>query len=90
MIAELHLDGLKTHTTMRKEKCPLYNSNYDKKVRKALSAVRGARDIFRNDMKTKQWTLTTRGNTGTKANRHGLWFCHVIPEWRCEFCHKTK
>ena len=87
MIAELNLDGLKTHTTMRKEKCVLYNTPYDKKIRLALSAVRSARDMLRNDSKQKQRTLTTRSNS---ANRHGLWFCKVIPDWKCGFCNANK
>ena len=83
MIAELQLDGLKTHTTMRKEKCPLYNTPYDKKIRFALSAIRSARDILRNDNNGKQWSLTTRGK---KMNRHGLWDMNTQPNWKCGFC----
>jgi len=91
MIAELELDGIKTHITMRKERCRLYNTPFDKKVRKALSAIRGTRDKFRNDIGSKQWTLTTRGptnlpkNKGT-ANRHGLWVCRSKTDWKCPFC----
>lgn len=84
MTAELELDGIKTHITMRKENCPLYETQYDLKVRKALSAVRSARDLFRNAVGTKQWTLTTRGG----SNRHGLWHCQVIRNWNCPFCHE--
>jgi len=69
MIAELELDGLKTHTTMKKEKCRIYNTVFDKKIRRALSAVRSARDILRFDVGEKQMTITTRGG----SNRHGRW-----------------
>jgi len=90
MIAELHLDGLKTHTTMRKEKCPLYNTNSDKKIRIALSAIRGARDVLRNDMKSRQWTITTRGKIGADSNRHSLWECNPPSSFKCEFCNGKK
>lgn len=84
MVAELELDGLKTHTTMRKEQCPIYDSPYDHKVRKALSEIRGARDILRIDTHSKQWTITTRSK---QANRHGLWdFQYRKPFWQCGFC----
>jgi len=83
MIIELELDGIKTHITMRKEKCPLYNTPFDLKVRRALSACRSARDVLRNDMKSKQWTITTRS---PKANRHGLWDCNPKASFKCSFC----
>jgi hypothetical protein len=85
MLAELHLDGLKTHTTIKKEKCAIYNTPYDHKVRIALSAVRSARDILRNDIGHKQRTITTRGGP---ANRHGLWECtpkKTTGGWKCGF-----
>ena len=86
MIAELELDGLKTHTTMVKERCPLYNTPVDKKIRRALSAIRSARDVLRNDMGSKQWSITTRGNKGSSANRHSLWSCNPPPSFKCAFC----
>lgn len=89
MLAELHLDGIKTHITIRKDKCPLYNTAYDHKVRIALSAVRSARDIFRNDTGYKQRTITTRGGS---ANRHGLWDCTPKKPigWTCGFCKRKR
>jgi len=81
MLAELELDGLKTHTTMLKERCLLYNTPYDRKVRRALSAVRSARDILRHDVGTKQMSITTRGG----ANRHGRWEANPGPSFRCPF-----
>lgn len=85
MEAELRLDGVKTHITMRKEKCPLYNTDFDFKIREALTAVRSLRDHLRIIAGSKQWTLTTRGG----ANRHGLWHCQVIRDWNCPFCHEN-
>ena len=86
MIAELELDGLKTHTTMVKEKCPLYNTPVDMKVRKALSAIRSARDVLRNDMGSKQRTITTVGNIDYDANRDHLWECNPRASFKCAFC----
>lgn len=83
MIAELHLDGIKTHITMRKQKCPLYKTPFDFKIREALSGIRSSRDIFRNDIGSKQWTLTTRGKS---ANRHGLWDMNTKASFQCPFC----
>lgn len=88
MAAELELDGLKTHITMRKEACSLYGTDYDKKIRRALTAVRSARDLFRIENGSKQWTLTTRGG----SNRHAElpWHLPVRPAWKCPHCKPDK
>lgn len=84
-INELELDSICTHIE-NAEACPLKGTSFHKKCRDALNAIRSARDIFRNDHKAKQWTLTTRGGT----NRHGLWHCQVVRNWKCPHCHRKK
>lgn len=76
--AELLLDGLFTHANFHPG---CMREIHRKRIGKALSAVRSARDILRNDTRSKQWTITTRGK---KFNRHGLWVCNAIPEWKCD------
>lgn len=61
------------------------NPIHAKRIGRALSAVRSARDILRNDTGTRQWTLTTRSK---RYNRHGLWHMKCIPEWQCDCNHK--
>lgn len=82
MEAELHLDGMNTHNAFKK--ClPI---EYRTKLQKALNAIRSARDTLRNDVKSRQWTITTRGSINSRFNRHGLWECNSIPTWKCSIC----
>lgn len=84
MEAELHLDGMNTHVAMKK--ClPI---EYRKKLQIALNAIRSARDTLRNDTKSRQWTITTRGKLNHVYNRHNLWECNAIPTWKCSLCHQ--
>jgi hypothetical protein len=80
MEAELILDGLFTHNNFK----GCMNPIHAKRIGKALSAVKSARDILRNDMKSKQPTLTTRGSIKSNFNRHHLWECNAVPEWQCD------
>lgn len=86
MEAELLLDGLKSHSTMRKESCALYDTDIlDHITRPALTAVRGARDILRNDIGSKQWTLTTRG--GSNRHKELPWDFNIRRKaWKCPCC----
>lgn len=81
-ILELELDGICTHIDTATD-CPLKGTDFHKKLNMARLAIRSARDVFRIDSGTKQWTLTTRGGT----NRHGLWHMQVIRNWKCPYCH---
>lgn len=79
MEAELILDGLFTHNNFRHCMNPIHA----KRISKALSAIKSARDTLRNDTVSKQWTLTTRSK---RFNRHGLWEMKVRTDWRCIGC----
>ena len=82
IVAELLLDGLFTHANF-KPGCmrPIHH----KRIGKALSAIRGARDILRHDAHSRQWTLTTTGGAGAVGfNRGKAWICNAVPEWKCD------
>lgn len=83
MIAELILDGLYTHNNFKHCMNPIHA----KRIARALSNIRSARDLFRHDTGTRQWTLTTRSK---RFNRHGLWHMYCLPEWRCDCNGKKK
>ncbi len=81
MEAELLLDGLYTHNKFKECMNPIHAE----RVGLALGAVRSARNILRNDAKTRQLTLYTRSK---QFNRSGVtWFFKCIPNWRCD-CEK--
>jgi hypothetical protein len=78
MEAELLLDGLATHNNF----FHCMNPVHAERIKRALSAVRSARDILRNDAKGRQLTLYTRGK---KLNRKGVgWYFNVQrADWKC-------
>lgn len=78
MEAELLLDGLYTHNNFKHCMNPIHA----RRIGLALSAVRSARNILRNDNKGRQLTLYTRG---VKYNRSGVnWFYNAVPSWKCD------
>jgi hypothetical protein len=77
MEAELILDGLYTHNNF----FHCMNPIHARRIKKALGAVRSAREALRNDTKSRQWTLVTRSY---KFNRHGLWHMTCVPDWKCD------
>lgn len=89
MIAELELDGIKTHIDLAKN-CILKNTPYERKIKKALSEIRSARDKLRNDIGSKQLTITTRAKSIRRPNQ--TWDC--TPKraygWTCPFCYPSE
>src|SRR4029079_4155878 len=86
MMAELELDGIKTHIDLKRN-CHLKGTDIEKKVKRALSGVRSARDLHRASQGSKQWTLTTRGG----SNRHPEldWDFNIRKKnWQC-VCEKA-
>ena len=78
MEVELILDGLATHDNFMHCMNPIHS----KRIKRALSAIRSARDLFRNDIASRQLTLPTRSK---QLNRSGVnWHYGAKSELQCD------
>lgn len=84
MEGEIHADGILTHITRRKEKCPLYGTDFQTYLSIILSSFRSERSLIRNYIGARQQTISTRG---WKYNHHKRWDAQYrVKPWKCPFC----